>query len=161
MEREEILKSLRDLKSQLPIDGLDEVTISEQAKSFDQARRITERAERRISELEEKLKNDENYRTGRVALYDNSVEQNKVDLEDMIARSDRLAADIIGIDRRLEQERKNRELAEQYNDQALLATLDSNIQRLERRAAKRNSDLEELNANIHELEEAIKESGEK
>ena len=160
MEREEILKSLRDLKSQLPIDGLDEVTISEQAKRFDQARRITERAERRISELEEKLKNDENYRTGRVALYDNSVEQNKVDLEDMIARSDRLAADIIGIDRRLEQERKNRELAEQYNDQALLATLDSNIQRLERRAAKRNSDLEELNANIHELEEAIKEQEE-
>ena len=160
MEREEILKSLRDLKSQLPIDGLDEVTISEQAKRFDQARRVTERAERRISELEEKLKNDENYRTGRVALYDNSVEQNKVDLEDMIARSDRLAADIIGIDRRLEQERKNRELAEQYNDQALLATLDSNIQRLERRAAKRNSDLEELNANIHELEEAIKEQEE-
>ena len=160
MEREEILKSLRDLKSQLPIDGLDEVTISEQAKRFDQARRVTERAERRISELEEKLKNDENYRTGRVALYDNSVEQNKVDLEDMIARSDRLAADIIGIDRRLEQERKNRELAEQYNDQALLTTLDSNIQRLERRAAKRNSDLEELNANIHELEEAIKEQEE-
>ena len=160
MEREEILKSLRDLKSQLPIDGLDEVTISEQAKRFDQARRVTERAERRISELEEKLKNDENYRTGRVALYDNSVEQNKVDLEDMIARSDRLAADIIGIDRRLEQERKNRTLAEQYNDQALLATLDSNIQRLERRAAKRNSDLEELNANIHELEEAIKEQEE-
>ena len=160
MEREEILKSLRDLKSQLPIDGLDEVTISEQAKRFDQARRVTERAERRISELEEKLSNDENYRTGRVALYDNSVEQNKVDLEDMIARSDRLAADIIGIDRRLEQERKNRELAEQYNDQALLATLDSNIQRLERRAAKRNSDLEELNANIHELEEAIKEQEE-
>ena len=160
MEREEILKSLRDLKSQLPIDGLDEVTISEQAKRFDQARRVTERAERRISELEEKLKNDENYRTGRVALYDNSVEQNKVDLEDMIARSDRLAADIIGIDRRLEQERKNRELAEQYNDQALLATLDSNIQRLERRAAKRNSELEELNANIHELEEAIKEQEE-
>ena len=34
MEREEILKSLRDLKSQLPIDWLDEVTISEQAKRF-------------------------------------------------------------------------------------------------------------------------------
>ena len=160
MEREELLQSLRDLKAQLPVDGLDEATIEEQARRFDDARRVRERAEKRIKFLEEKLKKDENYRTGKVALYDRSLEENRRDLEDMIARSDALGAELTQDDRRLEKEKKNRAEAEQYGDDALLARIDANIARMEKNIARRSAEHNALNASIHDLEEFVREQEE-
>ena len=160
MEREELLQSLRDLKAQLPVDGLDEATIEEQARRFDDARRVRERAEKRIKVLEDKLKKDENYRTGKVALYDRSLEENRRDLEDMIARSEALGAELTQDDRRLEKEKKNRAEAEQYGDDTLLARIDANIARMEKNIARRSAEHNALNASIHDLEEFVREQEE-